>query len=213
MIGKNMPDSVEIDEARLTQILVNLIGNAVKFTPSNGQVKVRARFIPNEQNIKERLEENEAMNTKPEHAGVTEENKCKKLLKSSLQQRLRSMNQFKIPQYFPSSDAAQKYDRTGDTEENIFYHKDITNNDLQISEEQTQQTEEAFNQILASSIHSRQSKLGRKDAAKQLIQEATGGANFNNVESPPESVKNSRSQLKEIHESVMTFNKRQNSSA
>jgi hypothetical protein len=209
MIGKNMPDSVEIDEARLTQILVNLIGNAVKFTPSNGQVKVRARFIPNEQNIKERLEENEAMN-KPEHAGVTEENKCKKLLKSSLQQRLRSMNQFKIPQYFPSSEAAQKYDRT---EDNIFYHKDITNNDLQISEEQTQQTEEAFNQILASSIHSRQSKLGRKDAAKQLIQEATGGANFNNVESPPESVKNSRSQLKEIHESVMTFNKRQNSSA
>lgn len=56
MIGKNMPDSVEIDEARLTQILVNLIGNAVKFTPANGQVKVRARFIPNEQNIKERLE-------------------------------------------------------------------------------------------------------------------------------------------------------------
>jgi len=98
---------------------------------------------------------------KPEHAGVTEENKCKKLLKSSLQQRLRSMNQFKIPQYFSEG---QKFDRTGDTrefEDNIFYHKDITNNDLQISEEQTQQTEEAFNQILASSIHSRQSKLGR----------------------------------------------------
>lgn len=47
-IGKNMPNQVEIDEARLTQILVNLIGNAVKFTPSNGNVKVRARFIPND---------------------------------------------------------------------------------------------------------------------------------------------------------------------
>jgi hypothetical protein len=48
--------------------------------------------------------------------------------------------------------------------------------------------------------------------AKQLIQEATGGANFTNVESTPESVNNSR-QLKQIQESVMTFNKKQNSCA
>lgn len=56
-IGKNMPSAVEIDEARLTQIFVNLIGNAVKFTPPNGQVKVRARFIPNEDTVNERIEE------------------------------------------------------------------------------------------------------------------------------------------------------------
>jgi signal transduction histidine kinase len=46
LVGKMIPDRVDIDDARLTQILVNIIGNAVKFTPENGSVKVRARFIP-----------------------------------------------------------------------------------------------------------------------------------------------------------------------
>lgn len=50
-IGKKIPSLVEIDEARITQILVNIIGNAVKFTPENGQIKVRARFIPDDTNI------------------------------------------------------------------------------------------------------------------------------------------------------------------
>ena len=49
-IAKDMPDAVEIDESRMSQVLVNLIGNAVKFTPSNGKIKVRARFIPENNN-------------------------------------------------------------------------------------------------------------------------------------------------------------------
>jgi signal transduction histidine kinase len=48
-LHKGLPREVEIDDARLIQGLVNLIGNAVKFTVK-GSVKIRASFIdPNEQ--------------------------------------------------------------------------------------------------------------------------------------------------------------------
>ena len=46
-IGRNIPDKIEIDDGRLTQILVNIIGNAVKFTPSLGKVDVKANFYSN----------------------------------------------------------------------------------------------------------------------------------------------------------------------
>jgi signal transduction histidine kinase len=47
-VGHQIPEQIEIDDARLTQILVNIIGNAVKFTPHDGQVKVHANFIPDD---------------------------------------------------------------------------------------------------------------------------------------------------------------------
>ena len=50
-IDKNIPEFLVGDDQRLTQIITNLLGNAVKFTPENGSINLDARFIKEENNL------------------------------------------------------------------------------------------------------------------------------------------------------------------
>jgi PAS domain S-box-containing protein len=43
-IDKNIPKNIIADDQRLTQVITNLLGNAVKFTPEHGSIELDARF-------------------------------------------------------------------------------------------------------------------------------------------------------------------------
>lgn len=73
-IDKNIPDVIVTDEKRLRQVLLNLLGNAIKFTQSNGKITFRiickGENINSENRVNEKLLRFEIQDT---GVGISEE--------------------------------------------------------------------------------------------------------------------------------------------
>jgi len=50
-VDKEIPDALLGDEQRLTQVITNLLGNAVKFTPDQGSIKIDTRYLGEENGV------------------------------------------------------------------------------------------------------------------------------------------------------------------
>ncbi len=50
-IDHAIPDSLYGDDQRLVQVIINLLGNAIKFTPEKGSISLEARFLGEENSV------------------------------------------------------------------------------------------------------------------------------------------------------------------
>ncbi|MDR0464017.1 MAG: response regulator, partial [Treponema sp.] len=87
-VDKSIPHTLIGDDQRLAQVITNLLGNAVKFTPEEGSIKLETQFINDENGICEI-----SVTVIDSGIGISEENQ-KKLFRSFQQADSRTSRKF-----------------------------------------------------------------------------------------------------------------------